>query len=68
MLAVNAMLNLLLVSSFCALGAALATLLAYVLTIVCFYRLFPIYRDLARLQKQALYYIWQVVLTRRLPD
>lgn len=68
MLAVNAMLNLLLVSSFGALGAALATLLAYVLTIVCFYRLFPIYRDLARLQKQALYYIWQVVLTRRLPD
>lgn len=68
MLAVNAMLNLLLVSSFGALGAALATLLAYVLTIVCFYRLFSIYRDLARLQKQALYYIWQVVLTRRLPD
>jgi PST family polysaccharide transporter len=68
MLTVNAMLNLVLVSSFGALGAALATLLAYVLTIICFYRLFPIYRDLARLQKQALYYIWQVVSTRRLPD
>lgn len=68
MLTVNAILNLVLVASFGALGAALATLLAYVLTIVCFYRLFPIYRDLARLQKQALYYIWQVVSTRRLPD
>ena len=68
MLTVNAMLNLVLVSSFGALGAALATLLAYVLTIICFYRLFPIYRDLARLQKQALYYIWQVVSTRKLPD
>lgn len=68
MLTVNAALNLVLVASAGALGAALATLLAYVLTIACFYRLFPAYRDLAELQKQAVHYIWQVLSTRRLPD
>ncbi len=58
-LAVNALLNLLLVPAHGAVGAALATLCAYALTLLVFYRLVPAYRDLGQLQLNSLVFLWR---------
>ncbi|AKU22033.1 flippase [Massilia sp. NR 4-1] len=64
MLSVNALLNLVLVPLQGAVGAALATLCAYALTLLVFYRLVPAYRDLAQLQWGALAFIWRLLRGR----
>lgn len=64
LLTTNLALNFLLIPVMGAAGAAAATLGAYCLTLLLFYRLAPSYRDLARLQNQALRDMWHLILKR----
>lgn len=64
LLTVNLLLNYVLVPRLGALGAAIATLLSYVCTLLFFYRLFPAFRDLATLQNRAFSLMWQLLRYR----
>ncbi|MBA5607588.1 flippase [Duganella sp. FT3S] len=64
LLTLNLLLNYLLVPRLGALGAAIATLLSYIGTLLLFYRLAPSFRDLATLQNRALGLMWQLLRRR----
>ncbi|UMR28358.1 flippase [Massilia sp. MB5] len=64
LLAANTVLNLWLVPAHGAVGAALATLCAYALTLLVFYRLVRGYRDLGQLQTGALACLWRLARGR----
>lgn len=64
LLSVNLLLNYILIPLQGALGAATATLLSYLVTLIFFYRLFPAFRDLARLQNAAFGYMWSLLRHR----
>lgn len=64
MLVINAMFNFALIRHFGALGAAWATLAAYVVTLAVFYRLVPGYADLAQLQRAAIGFAARVCIGR----
>lgn len=64
LLSTNLALNYVLIPRMGATGAAAATLGAYSLTLLVFYRVFPAYRDLARLQNQAFRDMLELIVKR----
>lgn len=64
LLTTNLIFNFMLVPKLGSLGAAIATLCAYLLTMIMFYRLFPSYRDLGRIQFNAVRMIGQLIIKK----
>lgn len=65
LLSINGLLNYIFIPLWGAMGAALATLLSYLMTLILFYRIFSAYRDLALLQRNAIFLMYEMVCRRK---